>query len=58
MADQRDDALEPAGGSSVCEWKGLAGYFDVVGGGRRAEIPAGRPLIATNQARRPERCPR
>ncbi len=33
-------ALEPAGGSSICEWKGLAGYFDVVGGGERAERAA------------------
>jgi uncharacterized protein (DUF427 family) len=31
-----DGALVPAAGSSVCEWKGQAAYFDVVGGGRRA----------------------
>lgn len=29
--------LVPADGSSVCEWKGRARYFDVVAGGRRAE---------------------
>lgn len=26
-------ALRPAAGSSFCEWKGVAAYFDVVGGG-------------------------
>ena len=31
-----DGALVAAPGSSVCEWKGQAAYFDVVGGGRRA----------------------
>ena len=30
-------ALVPAAGASVCEWKGLASYFDVVAGGERAE---------------------
>ena len=30
-------ALEPAAGSSVCEWKGVAAYLTVVGGGTRAE---------------------
>ncbi|WP_237481555.1 DUF427 domain-containing protein [Lichenibacterium dinghuense] len=30
-------ALRPAGGGSVCEWKGRAAYHDVVLGGRRAE---------------------
>ncbi len=29
-------ALVPAGGGSVCEWKGPAAYFDVVLNGRRA----------------------
>ena len=29
-------ALVPAAGSSVCEWKGVAAYLDVVGGGRTA----------------------
>ena len=27
--------LEPIGGGSFCEWKGIASYFDVVVGGRR-----------------------
>ncbi|MEO7448699.1 MAG: DUF427 domain-containing protein [Humibacillus sp.] len=31
-----DGALVPAPGSSVCEWKGRAAYFDLVGGGVRA----------------------
>ncbi|WP_412067914.1 DUF427 domain-containing protein [Rubrivirga sp. IMCC43871] len=29
--------LQPHPGSSACEWKGRAVYFDVVAGGRRAE---------------------
>jgi uncharacterized protein (DUF427 family) len=29
--------LRPAAGSSLCEWKGLATYFDVVAGERREE---------------------
>ena len=29
-------ALSPASGSSFCEWKGVASYLDVLGGGRRA----------------------
>jgi uncharacterized protein (DUF427 family) len=29
--------LRPAAGSSFCEWKGLATYFDVVAGERREE---------------------
>jgi uncharacterized protein (DUF427 family) len=32
--------LVPAAGSSMCEWKGRARYFDVVAGGRRAEAAA------------------
>jgi uncharacterized protein (DUF427 family) len=32
--------LEPAAGSSVCEWKGRAAYFDVLAGGRRAAAAA------------------
>jgi len=31
-----DGALVPAPGSTVCEWKGRASYFDVAAGGRRA----------------------
>ncbi len=31
-----DGALVPVQGSTVCEWKGRAAYFDVVGGGRRS----------------------
>ena len=31
-----DGALRAAEGSSVCEWKGRAVYFDLVGGGRVA----------------------
>jgi uncharacterized protein (DUF427 family) len=34
--DWRAGALVPAGGASFCEWKGVATYLDVVGGGRRA----------------------
>jgi len=33
-------ALEPAGGSSMCEFKGRARYLDVVGGGDRASSAA------------------
>ncbi len=29
-------ALRPASGGSYCEWKGVAGYLDVLGGGRTA----------------------
>ena len=36
-ADIAPGALVPAGGGSVCEWKGPAAYVDVVLGGRRAE---------------------
>lgn len=31
-----DGVLEPVTGSSFCEWKGHAAYFDLVAGGRRA----------------------
>jgi uncharacterized protein (DUF427 family) len=37
LADVLPGALEPARGSTVCEWKGRASYFDVLGGGRRVE---------------------
>ncbi|MCV7424444.1 DUF427 domain-containing protein [Mycobacterium yunnanensis] len=33
----RDGALRPAAGSSWCEWKGIASYFDLVAGDRVAE---------------------
>ena len=33
-------SLEPASGTSCCEWKGVAGYLDVLGGGRRANRAA------------------
>ncbi|CDJ99514.1 conserved hypothetical protein [Microbacterium sp. C448] len=33
IADFTDGALVPASGSSFCEWKGAARYFDVVVGG-------------------------
>jgi len=33
-------SLEPAGGASFCEWKGVATYLDVVGGRMRAESAA------------------
>ena len=35
-----EGALEPAAGSSFCEWKGHAAYFDLVSGGRRASRAA------------------
>jgi uncharacterized protein (DUF427 family) len=34
--DVRMDCLEPVAGTSFCEWKGTAGYYDVVHGRRRA----------------------
>ena len=44
--------LERAGGSSLCEWKGRAVYFDVVAGDRRAE---GRGLGLSRPAYRATR---
>lgn len=35
--DVRGDLLERAGGSSYCEWKGRAVYYDLVLGDRRVE---------------------
>jgi uncharacterized protein (DUF427 family) len=32
----REGALRPVPGTSFCEWKGQAVYFDVVGGGKVA----------------------
>ena len=34
--DWLSGSLEPVGGSSFCEWKGVATYLDVVAAGRRA----------------------
>lgn len=34
------DALQPAAGTSFCEWKGTARYLDVHGGGRTAPAAA------------------
>ena len=38
--DWVEGSLEPAPGSSFCEWKGTAEYFTVIGGGVRAESAA------------------
>jgi uncharacterized protein (DUF427 family) len=38
--DWADGALIPASGRSLCEWKGVASYFDVHGGGRVAPAAA------------------
>ena len=38
--DWLEGSLEPAGGSSLCEWKGMASYLDIVGGGVRASRAA------------------
>lgn len=35
--DVRTNLLRPSGGRSFCEWKGVAGYCDVVVGERRLE---------------------
>ncbi len=40
LADVVPDVLQPAEGSSVCEWKGVARYYDVVVGIRRARRAA------------------
>jgi len=39
-SDWRPASLRPAEGSSHCEWKGMADYLDVVGGGRVAAAAA------------------
>lgn len=36
LADVNMDALRPAPGASVCEWKGAASYFDIVAGAQVA----------------------
>ncbi|PRY92956.1 uncharacterized protein (DUF427 family) [Hasllibacter halocynthiae] len=38
--DVAEGALRPAGGGSLCEWKGRARYFDVHAGGRVARRAA------------------
>lgn len=38
--DIQMDCLAPVGGTSYCEWKGQAAYYDVVVGGRRASQAA------------------
>ena len=40
VADWRPGALVEANGSSFCEYKGVAAYLDVVGGGRTARRAA------------------
>ena len=40
QSDILPGVVVPADGSSFCEWKGRAGYLDVVGPGRRAERAA------------------
>ncbi|WP_211208764.1 DUF427 domain-containing protein [Aeromicrobium marinum] len=39
LADVAPGVLHPVGGTTWCEWKGSADYFDVVAGGRT--VPAG-----------------
>jgi uncharacterized protein (DUF427 family) len=39
-ADIAAGALQPGAGSSLCEWKGIATYFDVVVGDRRVPSAA------------------
>lgn len=40
IADFVDGALEPCAGSSFCEFKGRAAYYDIVGGDRRVAAGA------------------
>jgi uncharacterized protein (DUF427 family) len=40
VADFVEGGLRPAEGQSFCEWKGVAAYLDVVGGGKVAERAA------------------
>ncbi len=39
-ADVRTDLLQPVGRRTLCEWKGVAEYFDIEAGGRRTEAAA------------------
>jgi len=39
-ADIAAGSISAAGGRSFCEWKGIAGYFDVVAPGRREDRAA------------------
>ena len=39
-ASVRLDVLQPAPGTTLCEWKGTATYYDLVAGGRRSERAA------------------
>jgi len=43
------DALRPASGSSLCEWKGQADYFDVMANGKVAARSAWRYLHPTDR---------
>jgi uncharacterized protein (DUF427 family) len=38
--DIADRAIQPASGTSVCEWKGQAVYWDVIGGDVRSRLAA------------------
>ena len=38
--DVRMDLLRPAGGTTLCEWKGIANYLDVVGDGEAGRAAA------------------
>ena len=40
LAELAEARLDPAGGGSFCEWKGIASYFDVVAGDARASRAA------------------
>jgi uncharacterized protein (DUF427 family) len=40
LADIADGVLRPVGGSSYCEWKGVAAYYDVVAGGETRQRAA------------------
>lgn len=45
--DIQTGALKPAPGTSLCEWKGRADYFDVVANGKVAERAAWRYVAPT-----------